>query len=203
MSPDNTFLKAVIAQPDDDTVRLAFADWCDENGDEPRSEFVRVQVELARGVEDRHRRRHLEIRQRDLLIAHETEWVEPLAEALDLRPGVWGGWVFRRGFVEYFHVPATVINRHGERLARLTPVRELFLRPCNFEYVILLCKRPWLGCVTHLYLDGMRMPDAAARALVECPHLTGLRVLRYGGNEMSERIQKRFLSRFPFARWGG
>ena len=39
-------LAAVCADPDDDTRRLAFADWCDENGQPERAEFVRLQIEL-------------------------------------------------------------------------------------------------------------------------------------------------------------
>src|SRR5690349_20661730 len=105
MSPDNPLLRALLAQPDDDTLRLAMADWLDENDQPARAEFIRVQIELTRGVEELDRRRHLELRQRDLLLAHEAEWVRPLAEVLDCGPGQWGGWMFRRGFVEYFHLP--------------------------------------------------------------------------------------------------
>lgn len=39
---------AILADPEDDTVRLAFADWCDENGESDRAEFIRVQVALSR-----------------------------------------------------------------------------------------------------------------------------------------------------------
>lgn len=41
------FLAQVVAHPDDDGPRLVAADWLDERGD-PRGEFIRVQVELAR-----------------------------------------------------------------------------------------------------------------------------------------------------------
>lgn len=41
------FERAVVASPDDDTVRLVYADWLDERGD-PRGEFIRVQIALAR-----------------------------------------------------------------------------------------------------------------------------------------------------------
>ena len=115
--------------------------------DQPaRAEFVRVQIELARGVPDRDRRQFLELRQRDLLVAHDAEWVAPLAKVLGRKPGEWGGWVFRRGFVEYFNLPATVVNTHGAQLAKLTPVRELFLRPCNPTHVVALCREhlPWV-----------------------------------------------------------
>ena len=41
-------LAAVIAEPDDDTPRLAMADLLREEGDSDRAEFIEVQVELAR-----------------------------------------------------------------------------------------------------------------------------------------------------------
>lgn len=196
MTPDNPFLQALLAQPEDDTLRLAMADWLDENDEPPRAEFIRVQIELARGADDRDRRRTLEFRQRDLLMAHEREWVAPLAEVLQCKKGQWGGWVFRRGFVEYFHLPAAVINKHGAQLARLTPVRELFLRPCNSLIVIALCRKPWLASVTHLYLEGVQLSALAALTLFDCPYLTNLRVLRYAGADLSRVGAKRFNQRF-------
>lgn len=196
MSPDNPFLRALLAQPDDDTLRLALADWLDENDQPQRAEFIRTQIELARGVEDRGRRRHLELRQRDLLIGHETEWVHPLAEVVGCPRGKWGGWVFRRGFVEYFHLPATVINRHGEKLARLTPVRELFLRPCNSGNVIALCRRLWLRSVWALYLPSVRLNENAVRALIDCPYLQNLRVLDVVAGDVPESTAREFHRRF-------
>lgn len=41
---------AIRADPGDDTVRLVYADWLQENGDEPRAEFVRGQIEAVRLV---------------------------------------------------------------------------------------------------------------------------------------------------------
>lgn len=40
-------LKAIIANPADDTARLVYADWLQEQGRDERAELVRVQVELA------------------------------------------------------------------------------------------------------------------------------------------------------------
>ncbi|MBP3960998.1 TIGR02996 domain-containing protein [Gemmata sp. G18] len=197
MTPDNPFLTALLAEPGDDTLRLAMADWLDENDRPSRAEFVRVQIELARGVADRDRLRYLERRQRDLLVAHDTEWVAPLANVLGCRPGRWGGWVFRRGFVEYFNLPAAAINKHGHKLAKLTPICELFLRPVNAAAVVELCKRPWLSSVTHLYLHDLRATDAVATALLGSPYSGRLRVLQFGGSDFSPATQRMFWSRFP------
>ncbi|MDB5311649.1 MAG: hypothetical protein JWO38_5851 [Gemmataceae bacterium] len=44
---ERALLAAIIADPDDDTVRLVYADWLDEHDRPERAEFIRVQIELA------------------------------------------------------------------------------------------------------------------------------------------------------------
>lgn len=50
MTERDALLKAVCDHPDDDTPRLVFADWLQENGDETRAEFIRLQVRREREV---------------------------------------------------------------------------------------------------------------------------------------------------------
>src|SRR5215216_6655639 len=46
--PENpALLAAIIAHPDEDTPRLMYADWLDENGDPARAEFIRLQCAAA------------------------------------------------------------------------------------------------------------------------------------------------------------
>jgi uncharacterized protein (TIGR02996 family) len=40
-------LAAVCAAPEDDLPRLAYADWCEDNGEAERAELIRVQLEIA------------------------------------------------------------------------------------------------------------------------------------------------------------
>jgi uncharacterized protein (TIGR02996 family) len=174
---DNPFLKAVVANPDDDLTRLVYADWLEENDQPERAEFVRVQVALAAGVTDLAQRLQLEDRQRELLVAHDTEWVRELAEVLDMAPGRWGGWVFRRGFVEYFHLPAYTLVAEGALLAELTPVRELYLNPTVTRDVVMLCRCPWLTRVRDLYFitGSVGIRPAGVRALIRSPYTDRLK----------------------------
>src|SRR5437870_4931167 len=58
MSDQAALLAAICAHPDDDTLRLVYADWLDENlpdampspaaGPSARAEYIRVQCRLAR-----------------------------------------------------------------------------------------------------------------------------------------------------------
>jgi uncharacterized protein (TIGR02996 family) len=40
--------KAIIASPDDDALRLVYADWLEEHGEDVRAQFIRVQCALAK-----------------------------------------------------------------------------------------------------------------------------------------------------------
>ena len=42
-----SFWNAIIENPDDDTPRLIYADWLEENGDPDRAEFIRLQCWIA------------------------------------------------------------------------------------------------------------------------------------------------------------
>ena len=56
MTQRDALLRAVCENPDDDLPRLVFADWCDENGEPERAEFIRTQIELRRSDTPVHRR---------------------------------------------------------------------------------------------------------------------------------------------------
>jgi uncharacterized protein (TIGR02996 family) len=70
----DSFLEDIRRNPDDDTPRLIFADWLDENGDAARAEFIRLQCRLAQLAEDDPERAALERREEELLSAHEQVW---------------------------------------------------------------------------------------------------------------------------------
>lgn len=91
MTERDMLLRAVLEDPGDDTVRLVYADWLEENGDSERAEFIRVQCELTRltlrlkqhGFSDAKdidwfsRLERLRTRGRELLSAsYRTDWFE-------------------------------------------------------------------------------------------------------------------------------
>ena len=86
--------RAIIEEPEADTPCLVYADWLEERGD-PRGEFIRAQVELARLSEDDPRRKPLQKRGRELEKSFGAKW----RASLPAVPGmVWGPFV--RGFPE-------------------------------------------------------------------------------------------------------
>jgi uncharacterized protein (TIGR02996 family) len=117
-APARGFFEAIIATPDDDTPRLAFADWLEEHGDGDRAEFIRVQTLSASLPEWDVRQVRLRLRERELLGRHGLEWKAEL-------PAIEGvSWEdFRRGFVATATFASLAVL--GERAAACRSVTPL------------------------------------------------------------------------------
>src|SRR5437016_4037405 len=136
MSGDESFLQAIVEDPDDDGLRLVFADWLEERGD-PRGEFIRLQCELARLPKSDQRRAPLEARAAELLEQHEEAWLGPLRSwLLD--------WEFGRGFVERASIRGAILQEHGDELFRLTPLLHLSVQEGR-EQLSTLAASPYLA----------------------------------------------------------
>jgi uncharacterized protein (TIGR02996 family) len=173
-------LAAMAADPADDTVRLAYADYLEENGQADRAEFVRVQVELARMNVNDPARYPLVVENVDFLRNDVPRWRAELPRL----PGIeWGD--FSRGLVEevqaategpviahaaeIFAEPAV----HVLRLARLADPRGL-------------ADVPQLERLRVLKLIGGNVGEATLRTLLGSPHLRNLLVLDLHGNRAGD-----------------
>jgi uncharacterized protein (TIGR02996 family) len=196
-------LDYIVANIDEDTPRLAYADWLDENGRPERAEFIRVQVERARLPAWDAAQVRLRLREQDLLKKHGEAW---LAEMPAVEGARWEG--FRRGIVaevsfasfeamrQSAHacravapVEAVTVRWPRRREAageemRIAELRELSLtgRPTWEDEVRRLADSPQLStlrCLTArgLWADGMRR-------LVASPHLGNLKALRLPSNNL-------------------
>src|SRR5437762_96441 len=125
MSDRDSFLRAIRANPDDDTLRLVFADWLDEH-DDPLGQLIRVQIELdpIRGQLDSPRVRELLDREADLLGRHGPRWVGRMIDLDDAHPGF--GPMFRRGLPELVCLSLdNFLTRGGELFEDCPMVRDV------------------------------------------------------------------------------
>ena len=117
--PENAALfAAIIANPREDTPRLAYADWLDENGDEARARFIRLQYEIEKLPPIGPKASKAKKEEEALLKKHGHKWAGEITELV-------GYYRFRRGFVELVRVTAASFIKHGGRLFELAPVREV------------------------------------------------------------------------------
>ena len=174
MSDGQHLLRAVVAHPDEDTPRLAYADWLDEHGDPDRAEFIRVQCRLAATHDDPEwdalHAREAELRQR-----HGGEWA-PFGSGR----GVYGV-TFRRGFAEVVSATAHAFAARGGLWGEQTPLRAAHLRRVAGRCGQ-LAATPHLDTLTEVVVRDGAFGDDDLAAFAAGPHLGGLRALAILGH---------------------
>lgn len=173
MSDEAGLLEHIREQPDDDTPRLIYADWCEENDRPERAELIRLQCELA-AVPEYDRSPEALARERALLRRHGKEWAGLLATVRSLE--------WRRGFIDLIRCPAGRFLADGPALLAAAPVREVVLTS-PARYMTKLAAGPALRGVRHLALEGPGLTPAALQNLLAAPglrDLVGLKLSRIG-----------------------
>jgi uncharacterized protein (TIGR02996 family) len=168
MNDRESFLQAIRANPDDDHLRLIYADWLEERGD-PRGEFIRVQIELQDRDLSPRRRIDLLVRENELLEAHRVEWLRPLGDLQETGQ-------FMRGFLwKVVLDPRSFLDRAGEMFAWET-IEALVLRGVGTEIDRILSSAHLLK-VRCLWLTREGLDDVAVTKLADsanCQSLKGL-----------------------------
>ncbi len=184
MDHEQAFLQAICEAPEDDTPRLVYADWLEENGKADHADFIRTQLRLAQTPEYERSWQEIHHRSRS---AHDVNVLRILPP---LPAGVhWAQSNFRRGFPEGVRVDSiAAFLKNAAKVFRLAPILHLEI-DARHEKAILdtaiapLADSPWLSRLRSLEILLGRMGPAAARRLGESPHAQGLHRLSlpFGG----------------------
>lgn len=168
-STGTALLQGILANPDEDTYRLVYADWLEENGQSLRGEFIRVQCALARIAGDDPARFGLAQREHELLSKHGS------ALEIDLPAVVRDHFQcdMHRGFIEEVRTTATYFLKGAGGLLRRTPLRVAELR-----YVDAAQLAAFSGLARLSGLSLSNLYAAGLETLAASPHLTGLKELR-------------------------
>lgn len=204
MATEAAFVKAILAEPDDEPLRLIFADWLEERGD-PRGEFIRVQCELAHQPSEA-----LILREAELLLVYGPDWAGPIADIAEEIE-------FYKGFVDKVTLTPQAFLDDAELLFELAPIRhvhfyrrnhittnevaELMLSPhlgrlagfqlnsdrgiCDHSVGILASSRR-LSRLACLDLSNNWITNDGARLLAESPHLDDVRTVRLERNPIGK-----------------
>ncbi len=117
MNTERALLAAIRAHPAEDTPRLVYADWLDENNQPERAEFIRVQCEAARTDRDSPAYPALLRRSSRLEAAHAARWFGALADET-----VVDHIITERGFVDWVVLPADVFAVHADVIFEYAPL---------------------------------------------------------------------------------
>lgn len=170
-------LARVIAAPDDDAPRLAYARWLTEQGD-PRGELIAAQCSLASDRPNPQKRKQL------------TERAQELGKALrktlaaEVKP-VADHWVVRRGFVDEIRADAATLLEHWESLFARAPIQRLTLGSVEAAHVASLVATGILGRLVNLSLHG-DLGEEGVRHLAGAPALASIRKLNLAGCDLGD-----------------
>ena len=180
MTDRDALLASICASPDEDTPRLAFADFFDEQGGKANqllARFIRLQIELARSGCVNPSRHPLAKEINRLESGHAAKWAAGL-DGLVLMSR------FARGFVEEVTMYSKRFVVEGDRLFAAHPVRAVKFadmtggRGVAPPAALFAC--PHFASLHTIHFVGQPVDDAFASHLTRSPHLAGIRSIRVG-----------------------
>ncbi len=188
------FLAAVVANPSDDTTRLVFADWLQEQGDEERAVFIRDQIALYRlhptYTDEEVRRSTFRLedqaqyeRMERLFEANMHKWLDgfrltPTSLSVSLP--------FRRGFPYRAQLTPERWVDQGEWLRRWVPLESVIIEGQGDQFAELMTS-PTLFGLSELSLS--RVGTAELSELANSPALDSLESLHVQGRNRAGTVE--------------
>jgi uncharacterized protein (TIGR02996 family) len=224
MNEEIALLRAICDNPEDDTPRLVFADWLSEQGGAVNAAWangIRAQIWLARGATDesllfqtclfdsnfgqRKLRERLEMSS-ELVTGWERGFPSEASGYFQELCDVWPGLAFRIP-IRKLHVYEVTADAAAEFVTwpALAGLRELVFgaawelqEPSDVIPLLVACA-DLKGLVT-LEVHGARLTDSNVTAVLDSPHLAGLKTCNlrygYGADSLSPTVRDRFHARF-------
>ncbi len=193
MSALSSFLESVRDDPLDDTPRLIFADWLQEQSDPllaSRGELLRVQCQLNGGRAPCPLRASLEERQHQLLQAHRADWLGAFVDFCQ-------DCVFDRGLVRATLEARTFVGRkfavQGKELLERAWVETVWLKK-SARHIKAIAVTEALANLSGLDLDGGGLSDAELAPLWQSRHTGRLRRLELANNALTDVSMARLLA---------
>lgn len=185
MTEQDALYRAIIANPEEDTPRLVYADWLEEHGRDEEAEFIRLDCRLGEGSLELPDYVELSTRREELRL-----WLQAHAPHSQLKlKGRWllpGGWWIStaRGFPRQLYFTSSVrlgakeVKRCAaalEHAFKHLPTRWVSVGFGELDDLAEFLKQPVVEAISHLRVSELRLPgDDAAQLLANSNHLRNL-----------------------------
>jgi uncharacterized protein (TIGR02996 family) len=166
MRDNPEFIAAIMANPDDDGLRLIYADWLDEHDQPERAELIRVECEAERTDRDSPNYLKLLRRADQLEKAHAEDWFGPLSDE-DFFV------ITRRGFVDRIALTADRFTANTEVIFDYAPLLQGLHINDGRDWQAFF-STPQLKGITVLSFDDNVFTLDAAIELATCKNLSNL-----------------------------
>ena len=188
MTEQDALLAAIRAHPDEDTPRLAYADWLDERGgasNEAHAEYIRREIQFVLDFPEvawTKAKANAAKPAEALFRKYADEWFPAFFGRRHVLRGASAQIRYSRGFPSEVYAwknPLRFIER-AEKVLQLAPITDLVLNNLDDNDLDWLLEQPWLSRLHKLDLYGYGDTDWCTVA--SCPHLKQLRelMLYYG-----------------------
>jgi len=167
ISDGEALLHAICEQPWENTPRLIYADWLEENGQPERAEFIRLQIELESIPQDkrfdtpqydRAESLRLKYTRPEIMVGRElaAQPTHPWSAGLPTRRGVAWHERYTRGFLSAVTFSSLkAIRDHGAAVMMASPVDDVTVIHIQGRgEVEELLALPWITRLTALHLSG-------------------------------------------------
>jgi uncharacterized protein (TIGR02996 family) len=163
MDDGSALLAAIAAHPEEDTPRLAYADWLDEHGFPVRAEFIRIQIEIKKyahlpskqqqGYADLYRR------QNAIKTYHRRELLGPLGD--EFTAAEWNhDVIFDRGFLAELTLDAEQFFRHTDSIAAMKPLPDIAVYvELGWHMPASFLREPHIELMTALHMVPLHDPS--------------------------------------------
>jgi uncharacterized protein (TIGR02996 family) len=194
-------LRAIVAHAEEDTPRLVYADWLQEQGDVEQAGFIRDSIALVRTTKGAHEREALAARLRELAEERYYGWYKPFINLDEVTIDR-----FERGF-PYRITFGTEENffELADALFAFVPIRALGISAdvgsqFDNDSLVQFAALPGLARLTdlRLYQHGQLLADAWGE-LFRSPYLNGLTFLSLPSCGIYEDEAKELASARPLA----
>jgi uncharacterized protein (TIGR02996 family) len=220
MTHEEAFLIDICEQPDDDSARLIFADWLEDQGEATRAQFIRAQCRLAQMAWDDPERLLLENEERALAQDMNLTLDAAATGSWAKRLPVWMrscSMRFARGFVAHLECTVAQLAKDVKRVFATTPLQSLSIKrqpneliekdiapylprlrsldlaesKTNFSSFEEVLSAGGFSQLHQLALEELRLGPDLAKVITNHSHLQTLRSLNIAGNRIdAQALQK-------------
>lgn len=180
-SKHDGFMQDIVAHPDDDSLRLIYADFLEDQGEIRDAEMIRAQVALAKVPEYDSLHLRYWYSERDFITGRGFKDSLPkLPEGL-----TWGSWPFIRGCPAEIQIrDIDVFVKHAHDLFQRYPIESLkiasdYRNPPEHEALIALFDCPQLSRIRKLLFSLSQLNAFTIQPLLHCGQLENLTQLAF------------------------
>jgi uncharacterized protein (TIGR02996 family) len=202
MVENEELLQAILDNPEDDAPRWIYADWLDDQGENIRAEFIRVQLErfqlfgdtpftLTSELSAKHPRYDaVMMREASILAMHFQSFLEPYRKKGEPLQSRDSHAAFHRGFINKVWMRARTFLTKAKKLFRRFPCQHLCILQTSLQDLEEVVNSEWMPKLTYIEINGLSRLPQSAFVLGEARNLRHLQAIKLVDTYCSEEYLK-------------